>query len=144
MRVRGSHQRLLGSPCPRKMTEQCTSPLTACMFLSGTSTFMGAVESEGPVCPEGEAASRRVTGPCPSSAEVHLRAPGQGGRLASDSLLGKCALSSCVKTNQGAQGPAPSPHSPLLPKTHTHTLKEHHQPSPLRGHDMRNQEGGNY
>ena len=37
---------------------------------------------EGPVCPEGEAASRQVTGTCPSSAKVHLSTPGQGGREA--------------------------------------------------------------
>ena len=46
MRVRGSHQCLLGSPCPRKVTAQCASPLTACVFLSGMTTFMGAGESE--------------------------------------------------------------------------------------------------
>lgn len=43
---KGSHQCLLGAACPRKVTEQCASPLTACVFLFGMATFAGTVGSE--------------------------------------------------------------------------------------------------
>lgn len=131
----GQGMSVLTSHCPRRVADQCASPLAACVFLGHSDRSWGLEQSLF-VQKEGLSPGRRPAPAPPVLKSIWVNQGREGGGWPGDGRLGRCILSSQTKTSHRALEASTT--SRTVPLPNTHTLRTDHQSPTLRGHDVRN------